>query len=59
MFAYVFLSLMTLSSENCDQKMKEFLSRCFYHSGQYDSEDNFSKLDEKLKEHEVSIIWDR
>ena len=39
--------------ENCDEKMEQFLKRCFYHSGQYDSEQNFSELDKKLKEHEV------
>lgn len=33
--------------------MDEFLKRCFYHSGQYDSEENFSELDKKLKGHEV------
>lgn len=33
--------------------MDEFLKRCFYHSGHYDSEENFSALDKKLKEHEV------
>ena len=39
--------------ENCSEKMDEFLKRCFYHSGQYDSQDNFAALDKKLKEHEV------
>ncbi|PPS06346.1 hypothetical protein GOBAR_AA14289 [Gossypium barbadense] len=39
--------------ENCGEKMEEFLKRCFYHSGQYDSEENFAQLDKKLKEHEV------
>lgn len=33
--------------------MEEFLKRCFYHSGQYDSQENFAALDKKLKEHEV------
>ncbi|KAL3656100.1 Sister chromatid cohesion protein PDS5 C [Castilleja foliolosa] len=28
--------------ENCEEKMTEFLKRCFYHSGQYDSEQHFS-----------------
>jgi glucose-6-phosphate 1-dehydrogenase len=27
-----------LYRENCSEKMEEFLKRCFYHSGQYDSE---------------------
>ncbi|MED6144705.1 Glucose-6-phosphate 1-dehydrogenase 2, chloroplastic [Stylosanthes scabra] len=38
--------------ENCGEKMEEFLKRCFYHSGQYDSQENFAALDKKLKEHE-------
>jgi hypothetical protein len=33
--------------------MDQFLKRCFYHSGQYDSPENFAALDKKLKEHEV------
>lgn len=39
--------------ENCNEKMEQFLKRCFYHSGQYDSQENFAALDKKLKEHEV------
>ncbi|CAN6464685.1 unnamed protein product [Victoria cruziana] len=39
-------------STNCNDKMKQFLGRCFYHSGQYDSVDNFADLDQKLKEQE-------
>jgi len=39
--------------ENCNEKMDQFLKRCFYHSGQYDSQENFAALDKKLKEHEV------
>ncbi|XP_058736589.1 glucose-6-phosphate 1-dehydrogenase, chloroplastic-like [Vicia villosa] len=38
--------------ENCNEKMEQFLKRCFYHSGQYDSQENFAALDKKLKEHE-------
>ncbi|KAH1200296.1 Glucose-6-phosphate 1-dehydrogenase, chloroplastic [Glycine max] len=38
--------------ENCNEKMDQFLIRCFYHSGQYDSQENFAALDKKLKEHE-------
>lgn len=34
--------------------MDEFLKRCFYHPGQYDSQENFAELDKKLKEHEVT-----
>ncbi|AQK42732.1 Glucose-6-phosphate 1-dehydrogenase [Zea mays] len=41
--------------ENCSEKMEEFLKRCFYHSGQYDSEEHFIDLDKKLKQHEIDI----
>jgi len=41
---------------NCGEKMEEFLKRCFYHSGQYDSQEHFTELDKKLKEHEVLNI---
>jgi len=37
--------------------MDEFLKRCFYHSGQYDSEEHFIDLDKKLKQHEVSAFF--
>lgn len=33
--------------------MEHFLKRCFYQSGQYNSEENFRELDIKLKEKEV------
>lgn len=39
--------------ENCGEKMDQFLERCFYHSGQYDSQENFMELDRKMKENEV------
>ncbi|KAK4488744.1 hypothetical protein RD792_004527 [Penstemon davidsonii] len=45
--------------ENCGEKMEEFLSRCFYQSGQYDSEENFEELDKKLKEHETGRVSNR
>ncbi|OAY34267.1 hypothetical protein MANES_12G007900v8 [Manihot esculenta] len=45
--------------ENCGEKMDEFLKRCFYHSGQYDSEENFTELDKKLKEHEGGRLSNR
>ncbi|KAK8648135.1 hypothetical protein V6N13_128897 [Hibiscus sabdariffa] len=45
--------------ENCGEKMDEFLKRCFYHSGQYDSEENFAQLDKKLKEHEGGRVSNR
>ncbi|XP_074589113.1 glucose-6-phosphate 1-dehydrogenase, chloroplastic-like [Curcuma longa] len=45
--------------ENCNEKMEQFLKRCFYHSGQYDSEENFAELDKKLKEHEVGRVSNR
>jgi len=34
--------------------MNAFLKRCFYYSGQYDSEEDFAQLDKKLKEQEVT-----
>ncbi|XP_039059428.1 glucose-6-phosphate 1-dehydrogenase, chloroplastic-like isoform X1 [Hibiscus syriacus] len=45
--------------ENCGEKMDEFLKRCFYHSGQYDSGENFAQLDKKLKEHEGGRVSNR
>ncbi|KAG8100081.1 hypothetical protein GUJ93_ZPchr0013g34453 [Zizania palustris] len=45
--------------ENCNEKMEEFLKRCFYHSGQYDSEEHFRDLDKKLKQHEGSRVSNR
>ncbi|XP_074303328.1 glucose-6-phosphate 1-dehydrogenase 2, chloroplastic [Silene latifolia] len=45
--------------ENCGEKMEEFLKRCFYHSGQYDSQENFADLDKKLKQHEAGRIANR
>ncbi|KAJ0095810.1 hypothetical protein Patl1_16980 [Pistacia atlantica] len=45
--------------ENCDEKMEQFLKRCFYHSGQYDSEENFAELDKKLKKHEGGRVSNR
>jgi hypothetical protein len=41
--------------ENCGDKMDNFLQHCFYHSGQYDSEDCFKQLSKKLEEHEVDF----
>lgn len=45
--------------ENCDEKMDEFLKRCFYHSGQYDSPENFAALNKKLMEHEGGRVSNR
>ncbi|KAL9246592.1 hypothetical protein vseg_020109 [Gypsophila vaccaria] len=45
--------------ENCGEKMEEFLKRCFYHSGQYDSQEHFAELDKKLKQHEAGRIANR
>ncbi|GLT73294.1 hypothetical protein SLA2020_451630 [Shorea laevis] len=45
--------------ENCGEKMEQFLKRCFYHSGQYDSQENFAELDKKLKEHEGGRVSNR
>ncbi|CAI9775280.1 unnamed protein product [Fraxinus pennsylvanica] len=45
--------------ENCGEKMEQFLKRCFNHSGQYDSKENFVELDKKLKEHEAGRVSNR
>ncbi|KAL0385319.1 UNVERIFIED_CONTAM: Glucose-6-phosphate 1-dehydrogenase, chloroplastic [Sesamum radiatum] len=45
--------------ENCSEKMEQFLNRCFYHCGQYDSQQNFVELDKKLKEHEAGRVANR
>ncbi|XP_042009043.1 glucose-6-phosphate 1-dehydrogenase, chloroplastic-like [Salvia splendens] len=46
--------------ENCGEKMEQFLQRCFYHSGQYDSQENFADLDKILKEeHESGRVSNR
>jgi glucose-6-phosphate 1-dehydrogenase len=45
--------------ENCNEKMEQFLQRCFYHSGQYDSPEHFAALDKKLKEHEGGRVSKR
>lgn len=45
--------------ENCGEKMEQFLERCFYHSGQYDSQENFAELDKKLREHEAGRVSNR
>ncbi|XP_018447778.1 glucose-6-phosphate 1-dehydrogenase 3, chloroplastic isoform X2 [Raphanus sativus] len=44
---------------NCGEKMEEFLKRCFYHTGQYDSQEHFVALDKKLKEHEGGRLSNR
>ncbi|TKV95556.1 hypothetical protein SEVIR_9G371200v4 [Setaria viridis] len=45
--------------ENCGDKMEEFLQRCFYQSGQYNSEEGFAELDRKLKEKEEGKVPNR
>ncbi|XP_062009248.1 glucose-6-phosphate 1-dehydrogenase, chloroplastic-like [Rosa rugosa] len=45
--------------ENCEEKMNQFLKRCFYHSGQYSSEEHFLELDSKLREKEVGRLSNR
>lgn len=41
---------------NCNDKMDQFLKRCFYHSGQYNSEEHFAELNSKLEEKEVMFL---
>ncbi|KAL3506674.1 hypothetical protein ACH5RR_032056 [Cinchona calisaya] len=45
--------------ENCADKMEQFLKRCYYHSGQYNSEEHFGELDCKLKEKEGGSLSNR
>ncbi|KAL6573237.1 Glucose-6-phosphate 1-dehydrogenase [Orobanche minor] len=45
--------------ENCGEKMEQFLKRCFYHCGQYDSQENFVELAKKLKGHEGGRVSSR
>ncbi|CAN1222961.1 Glucose-6-phosphate 1-dehydrogenase, chloroplastic [Linum perenne] len=45
--------------EGCEEKMNKFLSRCFYHAGQYSSEEHFAELDIKLKEKEAGMLSNR
>nr|CAB3495624.1 unnamed protein product [Digitaria exilis] len=45
--------------ENCGDKMGQFLQRCFYQSGQYNSEEGFAELDRKLKEKEAGKLPNR
>uniref|UniRef100_A0A2P2LJD4 Glucose-6-phosphate 1-dehydrogenase n=1 Tax=Rhizophora mucronata TaxID=61149 RepID=A0A2P2LJD4_RHIMU len=45
--------------ENCEEKMAEFLKRCFYNAGLYNSEEHFSELDKKLKEKEAGKLSNR
>ncbi|GJN31758.1 hypothetical protein PR202_gb20195 [Eleusine coracana subsp. coracana] len=45
--------------ENCGDKMEHFLQRCFYQSGQYNSEEGFAELDRKLKEKEAGRVPNR
>lgn len=44
--------------ENCGDKQEAFLKRCFYHAGQYSSEDSFRELSKKLHEHEVCVPFE-
>ncbi|KAK1396143.1 Glucose-6-phosphate 1-dehydrogenase [Heracleum sosnowskyi] len=46
-------------SANCGDKMNQFLERCFYHSGQYNSEEHFSELDKKMKVKEAGLLSNR
>ncbi|XP_062211531.1 glucose-6-phosphate 1-dehydrogenase, chloroplastic-like isoform X2 [Phragmites australis] len=45
--------------ENCGDKMEQFLQRCFYQSGLYNSEEGFAELDRKLKEKEAGKLPNR
>jgi glucose-6-phosphate 1-dehydrogenase len=43
------------AAKDCDAKMDTFLSKCFYTAGQYDSEEDFTKLDARMKDIEQSL----
>ncbi|KDP29934.1 hypothetical protein JCGZ_18503 [Jatropha curcas] len=45
--------------ENCEEKMDQFLKRCFYHSGQYSSEEHFLELEQKIKENKSGRLSNR
>lgn len=45
--------------ENCGDKMDQFLKRCFYQSGLYGSEDDFSELNKKLRLKEAGRLPNR
>ncbi|KAL5700028.1 hypothetical protein ACHQM5_025531 [Ranunculus cassubicifolius] len=47
------------NGDNCGDKMEQFLQRCFYHSGQYGSEEDFAELNNKLRVKEVGRLPDR
>ncbi|XP_078437517.1 glucose-6-phosphate 1-dehydrogenase, chloroplastic-like [Wolffia australiana] len=47
------------SRHKCEDKMEEFLGRCFYQAGQYGSEEDFSELDRKLRQKEGGRIAQR
>lgn len=47
------------NSENCGDKMDQFLKRCFYQSGLYGSEDDFSELNNKLRVKEAGRLPNR
>ncbi|KAL0854484.1 hypothetical protein Bca101_059636 [Brassica carinata] len=53
------LRCLDLNRENCADKMDQFLQRCFYHSGQYNSEEDFAELNTKLKEKEEGKLSNR
>ncbi|GAV79184.1 LOW QUALITY PROTEIN: G6PD_N domain-containing protein/G6PD_C domain-containing protein [Cephalotus follicularis] len=41
------------------EDMDQFLKRCFYHSGQYNSKEHFAEMDKKLKEKEAGKLSNR
>lgn len=44
------LNCRVIDGEKCSQKMDEFLPRCFYHRGNYQSETTFRELDYVLRD---------
>jgi glucose-6-phosphate 1-dehydrogenase len=39
-----------VSERNCDERKKEFLSRCFYQVGKYDDQNSFAELRKQVEE---------
>jgi glucose-6-phosphate 1-dehydrogenase len=46
---------LTLSQQNCDDKIEEFLDHCFYQSGSYDGDEDFAKLGHELTRREAGF----
>jgi glucose-6-phosphate 1-dehydrogenase len=50
-----FHKLLTDSLKGEQEKKQQFIKKCFYHQGQYDSKEDFVKLDKRLEELERKL----